>query len=133
MWKGQHAGEKMEKRIQDVSLVVELQQNMMCICKVQEADRNLIYLKNILIWTSYPRDQGFQISISPLVSQANNCSCDRLDSCWMTYNSSFPFSSSQSLSILLTVLFYDYDMFFSAIVMMPSLTKTSLKVNIVKL
>ena len=124
---------KMEKRIQDVSLVVELQQNKVYICKVQEADRNLIYLKNISIWTSYPGDQGFQISVSSIVSQANSCSCDGLDSCWISYNGSFPFSSSQSLSILLTVLFYDYDMFYSPIVMMPSLTKTGLKVNIVKL
>ena len=48
---------KMEKRIQDFSLVVKLQQNKIYICKVQEADRNLIYLKHILIWTNYPGDE----------------------------------------------------------------------------
>ena len=58
MVKGQHAGEKkMEKSILDFSLVVKLQQNKIYICKVQEADRNLIYLKHILIWTNYPRDE----------------------------------------------------------------------------
>ena len=58
---------KWQKRIQDASLVFKLQQNKIYICKVQEADRNLIYLKHILIWTSYPWDEGFQISICPLV------------------------------------------------------------------
>ena len=58
----------MEKRIQDAGLVFKLRQNKIYICKVQEADRNLIYLKHILIWTSYPGNKGFQISICPLVS-----------------------------------------------------------------
>ena len=58
MWKGQHAGEKMENRIHDVCLIVKLQQNKIYICKAQEADRNQIYLKYILIWTSYPGDEG---------------------------------------------------------------------------
>ena len=59
---------KMEKRIKDAGLVFKFQQNKIYICKVQEVDRNLIYLKHTLIWTSYPRDEGFQISICPLVS-----------------------------------------------------------------
>ena len=59
---------KVEQRVQDGSLVFKLQQNKIYICKVQEADRNLIYLKHILIWTSCPWDDGFQISICPLVS-----------------------------------------------------------------
>ena len=59
----------------------------------------------------------------------------RLDSCLISSKGSFLFSSRLIiLSILLIVLFHDYGMFFfSVIVMMPLLTKTSLKVNIVKL
>ena len=60
--------EKKEKRTQDAGLVFKLQQNKIYICKIQEADRNLKYLKHILISTSYPGHEGFQIFICPLVS-----------------------------------------------------------------